>query len=242
MLEIERDFSGFTEDEREKEGRLLRKWLALCNPPPLSRLSVDIKNTEKVTKSCATVRSAESNEKGRIASYFPTTESEQSSKCSKNICSDSTSGCTSPSASQNVPSNKGTKKCIEENVLRDPDRGGEKNGPHRGEDGGQNRHQGRGQDEKERPGRRQDRDQKRDQGQSRGKDGGQGPQGMHCKESPSPSPSPSDHLHTPRCVAAFIEYFCSYYLAGPYGLGKCSVLTDALRALVEVRYSIEYTA
>ena len=213
MLEIERDFSGFVEDEREKEGRLLRKWIALASPSPHSRSVIDTKGNkkdnvnDKMIKAYISIRDTESNEGGRIkTNEMSSQESEQFSRCSENDCSGSTNRCTSPSTSTphnipNVPNNKGEKKYIQENVLEEPSRGGQK----------------------------------------KSADKGQGPQGMHKKEhkkdSPTLSPSPS-YLHTPRCVAAFIEYYCSYYLAGPYGLGKCSVLTDALRALVEVRSTV----
>ena len=41
-------------------------------------------------------------------------------------------------------------------------------------------------------------------------------------------------LHSPRCISAFIEYFCTYYLIDPYELtGENEKLLEALRMIME---------
>jgi hypothetical protein len=52
----------------------------------------------------------------------------------------------------------------------------------------------------------------------------------------------SGQLHSPRCVTAFMEYFCSYHIAAPYGIHGikgAEELLDALKAIVEVPCSVD---
>lgn len=198
MLEIEKDFSGFVEDEREKEGRLLRKWLALCDLSTPRSSTVGARANSKSTAGSDAVKSDLSGGSKKTSTNEFHSDSEPNSRSSENICSDPSSRCTSPSITHNDSNSKGSRSSLEESGHPGNVRG------------------------------------VANKGQGQGPGQGHIPQGMQGIQSP---PS-TDHLqlHSPRCVAAFIEYFCSYYISVPYGLGKCSVLTDALKALVEVRY------
>ena len=58
MQEIERDFSSFVEDEREKEGRLLNKWLSLSDPTESSLSFSSSSSSSSSATATATTASA----------------------------------------------------------------------------------------------------------------------------------------------------------------------------------------
>jgi hypothetical protein len=296
LLEIEKEFSSFIEDEREKEGRLLKKWFALSTTTtPSSAFPPFRKKSEH-----ATARSSVANTSGSTST---------SSSCSSGSLSNSKSSSSSSSSSSSVTE---LNKAQLDTSYFDPVRCKSPITPSGGMDMDLSTDM-----EKEREDRENERESERDSvvctsplssadmvdGQSGNSSGNNnnssssnsnnynsnnnssssggsssssssnnnnsssnsgsnsssiGPRADpslgHASSAKPASPQgraqggragpavfcyvPPGPLHSPRSVTAFVEYFCSYYVSNPYGLGSNRVLGDALKALVEVRSCI----
>jgi hypothetical protein len=228
LLEIEKEFSSFIEDEREKEGRLLKKWFALSTPtasvsasPPFIKKSDHASGTGKSSGNTSGTGSSsisKSSSAKEICSASHSTSDLDSIRCTSPITSsggtdsstdrerDSVS-CASPSS---INSSTATVKDGQSSNSSNSSSSVFRADPSIG----------RASTVKPAPA---------PPSNGRAAEGRAG--AVFCC-------IPPGSLHSPRSVTAFVEYFCSYYVSNPYGLGSNRVLGDALRALVEVRSCI----
>ena len=229
MLEIEKEFSSFIEDEREREGRLLKKWFSL-SPPPTSTSSSSsaIRKSDNTNAKPSVSGSSSSNSSSSVSSSSSAKDlysaflgkSDADSKAqappmSMSASTGSTNNCREGASPTNLTASDTVKE-------------------------GQSTSSGSGSGSGSR---------------SPNTAGTDLPVSQIPNVKPVPQPSerttgarstgtavfctvPPGSLYSPRSVTAFVEYFCSYYVSSPYRLGSNRVLGEALKALVEVRSCI----
>jgi hypothetical protein len=274
MLEIEKEFGGFVEDEREKEGRLLKKWLSLSDPIlapasssssstlrlPAARQTPSSSNIDNSSSSNYTSNSSSDNNNSSSSSSSNningknnhdnkiTTQRPRRSSTALTDISTSTSppstftthtthinthieGGTSTSEKLVSTSSSSRVRASSDSVIdtvtttdRSNGNGTYKNCTVQDESRVKRSHM-----------IPSDGTSLRQQSVRR-----------LTSDTVPYSATLSGQLHSPRCVTAFMEYFCSYYIAAPYGIHGikgAEELLEALKAIVEVPcpvYSIKY--
>jgi hypothetical protein len=275
MLEIEKEFGGFVEDEREKEGRLLKKWLSLSDPilspsssSSSSSSSLRLPVARQTPSSSSSSSSSSSNSNSNSSSDNNDKNSSSSSRSSSNNINSNnnhdnttqrprrsstaltdiststsptstnhtthtshinthTEGVTSTSEKLVSTASSSRVRASSDSVIdtvtstdRSNGNGTYKNCTVQEDSRVKRSHMIPG-----------DGTSLRQQSVRR-----------LTSDTVPYSATLSGQLHSPRCVTAFMEYFCSYYIAAPYGIHGikgAEELLEALKAIVEVPCSVD---
>lgn len=256
MQEIEKEFGGFVEDEREKEGRLLKKWLSLSDPIlspasssshlrlPTTRQTPSSSNSSSGTSNNSTSSNINNNSSNNNDDNNNTTPRPRRSSTALTDISTSTStstdhttltthtdthinthteGVTSTSEKLVNTASSSRVRASSDSVIdtvttteRSHSNGTYKNSTVQEESRVKRSHM-----------IPNDGTSLRQQSVRR-----------LTSDTVPYTATLSGQLHSPRCVTAFMEYFCSYYIAAPYGIHGikgAEELLEALKAIVEVR-------
>lgn len=279
MLEIEKEFGGFVEDEREKEGRLLKKWLSLSDPilsPASSSASPSSSSSSTSSLRLPAARQTPSSSNSNGSSDNNDNNNSSSSNINNNNNHDnnnnttqrprrsstaltdiSTSTFTSPTSTTHSTHTSHINTNTHMNVNTRTDGVTSKfeklvstasSSRVRASSDSvidtvttTERSNGNG-TYKNCTVREESRVKRSHMIPSDGTSLRQQSVRRLTSDTVPYSATLSGQLHSPRCVTAFMEYFCSYYIAAPYGIHGikgAEELLEALKAIVEVPCSAD---
>lgn len=277
MQEIERDFSSFVEDEREKEGRLLKKWLSLSDPTESSlSFSSSLSSSSSATATATTASAAFRSSPARLNTSGNNNTSSNNSSNSSNTSSSSFSNNNAvrprrSSAGINdtsfpSPTTPVTAHTETVTVTVTPDSKSEKyqgvscvnsNRVRASSDSVIDASRTRGVLTHLKHGvesnvfestyvtcttQEDDKVKRSNITPSEGSSLRQRAVQRLTSDTVPYSTTLASQLHSPRCMTAFIEYFCSYYIATPYGLYGMKGgedLLEALKVILEVLWTVD---
>ena len=290
MLEIEKEFGGFVEDEREKEGRLLKKWLSLSDPilAPASSSSSSSSSSSlsfplaRQTPSSRNINSSSSNYNSNSSSNNDDNNNSSSNDINgnKNHGNNNTtqrprrsstalidiSSSTSPTSTSAIHTTHTTHISTHKHINTQTDKD-----THTRTEGVTSTSEKLISTASSSSRVRASSDSVIDTVTTTDRSSGNGTYKNYTVQEESRvkrshmipsdgtslrqqsirrltsdtvpySATLSGQLHSPRCVTAFMEYFCSYYIAAPYGINGINgaeELLEALKAIVEVPCSVD---
>lgn len=287
MQEIERDFSSFVEDEREKEGRLLKKWLSLSDPTESSSSSFSSSLSSSSSATATATAFTASAAAFRSSPAGQNTSSDNNTNSSNSSSSDSSSSNSINSSNSNSNSNNNTLRprrssavingtsfpspttpitAHTETVAVTTNSNSEKyqdvscTNSNRVRassdsviDASRTRevlmHLKQGVESNVFEGtyvsctaHEDDKVKRSNITPSEGSSLRQKAVQRLTSDTVPYSNTLASQLHSPRCMTAFMEYFCSYYIATPYGLYGMKggeELLEALKVILEVLWTVD---
>ena len=270
MQDIERDFSSFVEDEREKEGRLLKKWLSLSDPSESSSSSFSSSSSSSLSSSSTTATATTAS----AASSSPPASLNTSSNNSSGSSSNSFSNNNAPRPRRSSAVINGTSfpspitpiTAHTETVTVTPNSNTEKYQDVVWKNSNRVRASSDSVIDASRTREvlthlkqrvesnvfegtyvtctapEYDKVKRSNIIPSKGSSLRQKAVQRLTSDTVPYSTTLASQLHSPRCMTAFIEYFCSYYIATPYGLYGMKggeELLEALKVILEVLWTVD---